>query len=250
MWRGHVQWGECMRRNVRLFALLTGMAAVLSACVPGETGTPASSSGVALTATAFGSALARGVSATLTAAPASAASAVSSGPPAAITTTVALSTPTRPMIIAPPTPSSLLASPSPAAMPTANATAAASAMRTAPAGNGRIVTVIADASVNMRGMPSTGGDVLGFIPPGEDAAVIEENVMSPDGGAVWLKVTYADVTGYVRSDLVDAPKVGTPRAGSMMATAPSGTTAAGTTAASPAASAAATATRVPVTPTR
>lgn len=243
-----------MRRNVRLFALLAGVAALLSACVPGESAPPSSSSGVALTATAFGSALARGVSATLTAAPGSVpVPAGSAGPSAAITTTVALATPTRPAIIMPPTPSSLLASPSPLPAMTSGSVVAGATRTAAPVGTGRIVTVTADASVNMRGTPSTSGDVLGFIPPGEDAAVIEENVMSPDGGAVWLKVTYADVTGYVRSDLVDAPKAGTPRAGSMGATAPSGTSAAGTsaaTAAGTASTAAATPTRVPVTPTR
>ena len=235
MWRGHVQRGECMRRNVWLFALLVGMSALLSACVPGESSTPVGSSGVALTATAFGSALARGVSSTLTAAPA-----------VAMPTTVALSpvsTPTRVPPTVAPTPMSLIA-PSPTVAP-ANSSAIAAMMRTAPAGTGRIVTVTADASVNMRGMPTTSGDVLGFIPPGEDAAVIEENVMSPDGGTPWLKVTYADVTGYVRSDLVDMPRAGTPRAGSAGATAPSGMGAM----TSPAAGAA-TATRPPVTPTR
>ncbi len=232
-----------MRRNVRLFALLTGVTAMLSACTPGESGTSSSSSGVALTATAFGSALARGVSATLTA----------GSTPASMTTTVALSPVvmvTRPPTVAP-TPMSLIA-PSPVVTPTLSGSAAAAATRTAaPAGTGRIVTVTADASVNMRGMPSTMGDVLGFIPPGEDAAVVEENVMSPDGGTTWLKVTYAGITGFVRSDLVDMARAGTPRAGSAMATAPSsGTAAAGTTAASPAAGAVATPTRLPVTPTR
>lgn len=200
------------QRHRRVIGLLVLTVTVLVGC--GDTA-PAAPASIAQTATAFSAALAASPRAPTVAAPSAVTSAASAvtGPTTAPTATRA---PTTPAPTMPPPPAT---TPTPAATPTSSAPM-------------RIVTVTTDESINMRGGPSTTADVLGFIPPGEDAVVLEENVMSPDGDPPWFKVIYAGTTGYIRSDLVGMARMGMARAGSAMATSASGTPAASAPAAS------------------
>lgn len=72
----------------------------------------------------------------------------------------------------------------------------------------RQIVTVKDEAVNLRQSADVAAAVVTLVPPGTDATVIGEDATGPDGVTRYVHARVGDKEGYLRSDLVSAPRVG------------------------------------------
>jgi len=77
----------------------------------------------------------------------------------------------------------------------------------ATSGTGRVVTVTATDGAIIRAQPTTDAAMVAEVVPGNNLAVIEDDVTATTG-LHWVHVRYMGKEGYIRNDLVGLPHAG------------------------------------------
>lgn len=72
------------------------------------------------------------------------------------------------------------------------------------------VVTVKDEATNLRQAADVASAVVMLVQPGTDAKVIGEDETGPDGVTRYIHAQVGDKEGYLRSDLVSAPRAGTP----------------------------------------